>query len=523
MRLPPRPAVSLITVLLRVVLMVLVVFTMSSEFSPSVWAQGSLSSLIVSIPTSTGPIPVTEDSHPFAAANVAQTEIDLSTYGYVEEEFFISGSANVYNWETDGGLTVRTPGLRYTTRILVRRPGDAGDFSGTVLVDVANQGAGFDTYAIWGQLNQHLLSRGHAWVAVTVFSRNIGALRMFDIRRYGRLAYPQPVEDCGRVRPDSWDRPAQFFPRSEEGIRWDVISQVGALLKSGGASSPLSGFEVEYVYAGMQSGGDLPTYANAIHRNVRLANGAPVYDAYLIKESGGPRTLNACEAALGDSDPRRIIQNVGAPVIQIIAQGSISPSIRRPDSDVRGDRFRQYEVPGASHFDESQYRYYPPVEDLAAMGVPPISAQWIFPAECEPFGLINSFPQPYVFAGAFANLDRWVREGTPPPRAEFLALSGSDFINDEFGNALGGLRTPWLDVPTATFYPGRRGGSTPFRCSDNGYWVPFTWSQREAVYGSFEGYAQRFLESVDRLVEERWLTPEDGETIRSEFRPSGAF
>ena len=190
---------------------------------------------------------------------------------------------------------------------------------------------------------------------------------------------------------------------------------------------------------------------------------------------------------------------------------------------MRGDRFRQYEVPGASHFDESQYRYYPPVEDLAAMGVPPISAQWIFPAECEPFGLINSFPQPYVFAGAFANLDRWVREGTPPPRAEFLALSGSDFINDEFGNALGGLRTPWLDVPTATFYPGRRGGSTPFRCSDNGYWVPFTWSQLEAVYGSFDGYAQRFLESVDRLVEERWLTPEDGERIQSEFRPSGAF
>ncbi len=518
MRLPVGSAVSLITVLA-----VLVVITVASEAGPSVRAQVSGSPVTVSIPISTGPIPVTEDSHPFAAANIAQTVIDLPTYGYVEEEFIISGSANVYDWQADGGITVRTPDLEYTTRILVRRPSDAGNFSGTVLVDVANQGAGFDTNAIWGQLNQHLLARGHAWVAVTAFSRNIGALRMFDVRRYGNLAYPEPVEECGRVRPDSWDRPVQFFPRSEEGIRWDVISQVGALLKSDGVSNPLAGFDVEYVYAGMQSGGDLPTYANAIHRNVRLANGSPVYDGYLIKESGGPRPLNACADALGDTDPRRIIQNAGAPVIQIIAQGSISPSIRRPDSDVRGDRFRQYEVPGASHFDEWQYRYYPPVEDLAAMGVPPISAQWIFPVECEPFGLINSFPQPYVFSGAFANLDRWVREGTPPPRAEFLALSGGDYVNDEFGNALGGLRTPWVDVPTASFFPGRTGGSTPFRCGDNGYWVPFDWPQLEAVYGNFDGYAQRFLGAVDRLVDERWFTPEDGEKIRSELRSSAAF
>jgi hypothetical protein len=523
MRLPVGFANSLISVLLIPVFAVLAVITVASEVGPSVWAQSSGELVTVPIPVISGPIPVTEDSHPFAAANIAQTEIDLSAYGYVEEEFFISGSGSVYDWEADGGLSVRTEGLEYTTRILVRRPGDVSNFSGTVLVDVANQGAGFDTYALWGQLNQHLLSRGHAWVAVTVFARNIGSLRMFDIRRYGNLAYPQPVEECGRVRPDSWDRPAQFFPKSEDGIRWDVISQVGALLKSAPASSPLSGFDVEYVYAGMQSGGDLPTYANAVHRNVRLANGDPVFDGYLIKDSGGPRSLNACADALGDSDPRRLIRNAGAPVIQIIAQGSISPSIRRPDSDLRGDRFRQYEVPGASHFDESQYRYYPPVEDLAAMGVPPISAQWIFPAECEPFAPINSFPVPYVFAGAFANLDRWVREDIAPPRTEFLALSGSDFINDEFGNALGGLRTPWLDVPTAAFFPSRTGGSTPFRCGDNGYWVPFSWQQLEAMYGSFDGYAQRFLEAVDRLVDERWVTPEDGENIRSEMRSSEAF
>ncbi len=516
-------AVPLIAIALFAVFAVLAVDTVAFELSPSVSAQAQDSPVIVPVPAVTGPIPVTEDSHPFAAASIAQTAIDLSAIGFVEEEFFISGSGNVYDWEPDGGLSVRTGGLEYTTRILVRRPVEGSNFSGTVLVDVANQGAGFDTYAIWGQLNQHLLLKRHAWVAVTVFARNIGALKMFDMGRYGNLAYPSPVEECGRVRPDSWNRPAEFFPRSEEGIRWDVISQVGALLRSDARSNPLGDFEIERVYAGMQSGGDLPTYANAIHRNVRLSNGEPVYDGYLIKESGGPRSLNACAEPLEDGDPRRVIQNAGAPVIQIIAQGSISPSVRRPDGDTPGDRFRQYEVPGASHFDEWQYRYYPPVEDLRAMGVPPISAQWIFPAECEPYGRINRFPQPYLFAGAFANLDRWVREGIPPPRAEFLALSDGDFVLDEFGNALGGLRTPWLDVPTATFFPSRAGGSTPFRCSDNGYWAPLAWPQLEAVYGSFGEYAQRFLEALDRLVEERWVTPEDGDKIRAELGRSNAL
>ena len=103
------------------------------------------------------------------------------------------------------------------------------------------------------------------------------------------------------------------------------------------------------------------------------------------------------------------------------------------------------------------------------MGLSALSAQWIFPAECEPFGLINNFPQPYIFAGAYTNLDRWVREGTPPPRAEFLSLSGREFVNDEFGNVPGGLRPPWLDVPTATLCPSRSGQRTPYRCADSGY------------------------------------------------------
>jgi hypothetical protein len=490
---------------------------------PGARAQ-STGKVTVPVPSVSGPIPVTADSHPLAASDSTQTPIDLSSHGYVEEEYFVRGAGSVYDWEPDGSIKVRAAGLPYVTRILVRRPASRDRFSGTILVDVGNRGAGFDTFAVWGQLHEHLLASGHAYVAVTAFANNIGALRMFDIRRYSELGYPRPVERCGPNNPprETWNRPAQFFPPSEDGIRWDVISQVGALLKAGTSDGPMGGYPVQYVYAGMQSGGDLPTYVNAIARNVQLANGKPVYDGFIIKDSGGPGALNSCSGPLPAGDARRTIRNVGVPVVHVVAQNATTAANRRPDSDTPGDQYRRYELPGASHFDKWQFLYYPSIKDLAAAGVPPLTAHWTFPHECEPDAEVNAFPQPYIFSGAFANLDLWVRKGTPPPKAGFIELNdgpeNANFVNDEYGNARGGVRTPWVDVPTASFHPIRTGGSTPFRCDDNGYWTPFNWQRLEAIYGNFGNFEKKFMESVDRLAAERWVTPADADKIRAEFR-----
>ena len=62
-----------------------------------------------SVPKLTGPIPVTADSFPFLAANRVFQPLDLQKAGYVEEEFIVSGTANVYDWNADGSLTVKTP------------------------------------------------------------------------------------------------------------------------------------------------------------------------------------------------------------------------------------------------------------------------------------------------------------------------------------------------------------------------------------------------------------------------------
>jgi hypothetical protein len=442
------------------------------------------------------------------SAYINEPPIDLQARGYVEEEFFVSGSGNVYDWQADGGISVRSSGLPYTTRILVRRPSDPNQFSGTVLLDMGNRAQTFDTFATWGQLQDHLLSSGHIWVGATVFSVNIASMKKLDPMRYAPLSFPKPVESCQAGN----GKPSQF----EDGIRWDVMSQIAALLKGESASNPLAGYKVRYVYASMQSGGDLPTYVSAISRNVKLENGKPVYDAFLIKDSGGPGPLNSCSPRLAAGDPRSIMRNAGVPVIQILAQNAISPNTRRPDSDAGGDQFRRYELPGASHFDVWHFMYRPPMKEINAMGIQ-TSDYMSVPNECAPREHINDFPQPYFFSGAFYNLDQWVRKGIAPPRASFIELKEgrrAEFVTDEFGNARGGVRSPWVDVPVGTFYPEMKGPGT---CGDTGYWIPFTWQRLESIYGTYENYKKKFIAAVDKLVTERWVVPSDGEKIKKEI------
>ena len=82
------------------------------------------------LPQVTGPIAETASSYPFGAADHERVPEDLARVGYTEQEYFVSGKANVYNWPAPGPAVVRTAGAPYTTRILVRRPATASSFSG---------------------------------------------------------------------------------------------------------------------------------------------------------------------------------------------------------------------------------------------------------------------------------------------------------------------------------------------------------------------------------------------------------
>jgi hypothetical protein len=94
-----------------------------------------------------GPLPVTADSYPFGAADHTRVPEDLKKVGYVEEEFPVSGVANVYDWTSDGPARVRTANAPYTTRVLIRRPANRARFSGTAILEPLNPSNRFDLIA----------------------------------------------------------------------------------------------------------------------------------------------------------------------------------------------------------------------------------------------------------------------------------------------------------------------------------------------------------------------------------------
>src|SRR5215510_5596078 len=303
------------------------------------------------VPKVTGPIPVTADSYAFMAANKSTPVLDLSKVGYVEEEYLVSGSANVYDWATDGTVSVKTPSAPYTTRILVRRP--VNGFSGSVVVELMFTARRFDWSMMWGFSHDYIVDHKDAWVGITM-PGSVDGLKKFNPTRYANLSFanPSPSAPCPAAQNNA-------AAASEDGLKWDMISQVGALLKN-------DLIKAQYLFLTTQ-GADVATYANAIHANQE--NGKPVYDGYLLKAGFNMARISQCAQAPAANDPRQVIKNVGVPVIEVAAQGEIiggTYASRRADSDESNDRFRLYEVASAGHIDKSAYFGFPQQSDQVA-------------------------------------------------------------------------------------------------------------------------------------------------------------
>jgi hypothetical protein len=479
---------------------------------PGVVAQGVIAT---PIPKVTGPVPVTSDSHPFLAATNDLPVLDLQKSGYVEEEFLIAGNANVYDWAADRTLSIRTAGAPYATRILVRRPADPARSSGAVIVEPLFPARGWDWSMMWGYSHDYWLEHGDVWVGVTLPAAAAG-LRKFNPARYASLSFANPAPNFPCT-----SGPGNAVADTEDGLRWDMISQLGALLKSDAAGRPLAGFRVEALYLTSQ-GGDLTTYMNAIQLRAILGSGRPVYDGYVAKAPFNVARISRCAAAPSPDDPRQKITNIGVPVIAVAAQGEVLGTYpwRRQDSDEPRDRYRLYEVAGAGHIDRSAYVGFPSMQDQAAAGNAQGTPAWPFAARCDPeVPLMDAPTMSIAFNTAFARLDDWVRKGTPAPRASPIELKDAgtpqvSIVTDMFGRGVGGLRTPHIEVPVATYVTNSTGPGT---CREMAHKIPLDWARLETLYGSYKSYATKVAEAVDRLVKERWLTEGDARRVSAEL------
>ena len=460
---------------------------------------------VVPIPSAVR-IPITETSIPFNAAKRQMWPLHLEGYGYTEEEYFVSGEAKVYAWGEKAGdaMRVKVENTPYTYRILVRKPASARDFSGTALVEVFNYANLMDNPgAGWGAANEYMMARGDAWVGISIRDSIFRALRKFDSARYAPLSMANPIPADRRNEPAmAYGIPAD--PECENGLSYDVISQVGALIRSDQEGGPFFGYDVNCLLGTGATAGDMSTYAGLVHNYAKQPSGKPVYDGFSIFMTGAPANLNNEEQNILAPDPRGIIYPI-VPTMRVLTMGDMlgkgyhpdwSVYQRRPDSDGPESPYRIYEIAGSCIGYRADKPVYPCKEDAEKVG-----ARWMDPFPKMPE---YAFPTQYFIRSALDNLKQWAKNGVIPPKAERLEMQGeypdTDFVLDEHGNAKGGIRNPYVDVPVAAY------------CWD-GTIAPFDLEKLKALYPTQASYISKVAKCCTKLCRERWLLPEDAMEI----------
>ena len=450
---------------------------------------------------------------PGAAPDVMR-DYDLATLGYGETEFSLEGTATSYELQGERGADGRwdvAPGAEapFRTRFVVRRPLDPGRFSGTVVVEWHNVSAGIDAAPDWGFFHRHLAAAGHVWVGVSAQKVGIDGggfvesihLKLLAPERYGELEHPG----------DAWS--------------FDIFTQVGALLRRPADENPLGGLVPERLLAAgeSQSAACLVTYINAVDPHAQVFDGFFVHgrpgagvsiDGVFISATRG-EDMEATRLAIS-SKGERIREDIRVPVLVLQSETDVillgGGLAEQPDSE----RIRVWEMAGAAHADT--YTVSAGRHDDGTL-TPERMAELLRPTTNLMIGRtdspINAGPQQhYVAQAALAHLTTWAAGGEPPPAAPRLDVDaeGTGFRLDERGLARGGIRTPWVEVPTAVMAGlGQSGESFAMLF---GRTEPFDDATLSTLYpGGKDEYLQRFEASLDATIAAGFLLSEDREEI----------
>ena len=183
-------------------------------------------------------IPVAEGKHPFASAaeKCCFTEI-----GYVEDEYFMSGTANVYEEDAFQNPKVAIADAPYTTRLLVRRPARMEKFSGNIVIEVLNATAMIDIDRMWVDTWRFFTRNGDIYIGITSKGQVVDALKRFDPERYAAINWDNPDRSRTPIA-EIKDNPMLFLEEYESGLFWDMLIDLARLLRKDGEENPLAGY-----------------------------------------------------------------------------------------------------------------------------------------------------------------------------------------------------------------------------------------------------------------------------------------
>lgn len=449
-----------------------------------------------------------------AGAFVAATTFDLSQVGYEPVEYFISGTASAYvntaPLGTDGMWSV-VPGetAAYKTRLIVYRPTNPRKFSGTVVVEWLNVSAGLDSAPDWIQGHVELIREGVAWVGVSAQIVGVeGGTPLAPV-----LSLPLKTQNPARY--GSLHHPGDSFS-------YDMFSQAGQAIRTPSGPNPLGALKPKRMIAlgESQSAFRMVTYVDGVHP---LAH---VYDGFFIHSRGGIGGIPLSEApqpAIAPPGAAVIREDVDVPVLLFQTEADVTflQSFLSRQDDSRNVRL--WEVAGTAHSDT-----YGTGLGTTDLGRSPDAAAVLFGVTDVAGGRIhcdqpiNSGPQHYVVNAALNKLIRWVRTGRAPKSAPRLDASAGPPITlnrDQHGNALGGIRTPWVDAPIATFFDHQQSGS--ILCTIFGVTTPLDAATLASLYPTHKAFTSAHGKALKRAVKEGWLLKPDAKLIKKWAASSG--
>lgn len=417
--------------------------------------------------------------------------VDLGRVGYVQHEFAASGTAVSYRntgaFSQDGRWSFVADGRApYRTRILVRTPADPARFSGTVVVEWLNVSGGVDADPEWATLHEELIRRGDAWVGVSaqrigvmggpvlvavqgVAGANLAGegLRTIDPARYGSLDHPG------------------------DGFSFDIFTQVARAVRSGAG---LGGLRPQRVIAAgeSQSAFALVTYYNGVQPLTHEFDGFFVHSRGAV---GLPLVAPGQYADIAGAisgTPTIFRTDQRAPVLDVQSETDVtsildSYAARQPDSP----RFRLWEVTGTSHADVHLLGANAGAIDC---GVP-----------------INNGAMHIVAKAGYSALTDWIETGRAPVVAPLIDIAPGttpQIRRDADGIALGGIRTPPVDVPVATL-SGVPGPNPSTICLLLGSTIPFTAARVAQLYPSRAVYLQRYDAAAAATIRAGFALPAD--------------
>ena len=464
----------------------------------TVWiASLSIGFLFGSNPVVTGPIAAKttpgDPTHNYPFFSALE---DFKARGYVEQEYFYSGTANRY--ETPEGATgkVIDGDHKYQTRLLVRRPMDAKKFNGTVIVEWNNVTSGHDLDIDWYQIHDYLMRSGYAWVGVTAQLIGVEALKVWNKDRYGSL----DVTADGTITNDA--------------LSYDVFADVGRAAREPHGADFLGGLKPQRVFATghSQSAVRLATYLNSVHPL------DPVFDAVIV-HGGGSKIR---------TDLKIKVWKLSSETDVVIGQGAV----RQPDTG----NFRAWEVAGDSHVDT---QFIASRAKLVSRDGNPIAPGFTpgrrgggnTPAPAPQLAAgANPCDQPtysdvpfyQVMAAALDHLVAWVKDGKAPPTAPPIEISSAGppaiIARDENGNSSGGgIRLAGIAVPIAV-NTGQNTG--PGFCWLYGSHVDFDQAKLASLYPTHATYVAAVREVTEKNFKAGYILRPDADATIAEAEHS---